>query len=68
MGKEFLKNVMELKHPSISTVNVYTMTSQQILQSDMLDILFEDRNKLSKRVNESDGHYIIASTPVAFLR
>lgn len=37
---------MEIEHRSISTVNVYTMTSQQILQSDLLDILFEDRNKL----------------------
>lgn len=37
---------MEIKRRPISTVNVYTMTSQQILQSDLLDILFEGRNKL----------------------
>ena len=37
---------MELKTLSISTVNLHTMTSQQILQSDLLDILFEKRNKL----------------------
>ena len=36
---------MEKKCPSISTENIYTMTSQQILQSDLLDILFEGRNK-----------------------
>ena len=37
---------MELKTLSISIVNLHTMTSQQILQSDFLDILFENRNKL----------------------
>ena len=37
---------METKKLSISIVNLYTMTSQQILQSDLLDILFEKRNKL----------------------
>ena len=37
---------MENKNGYVSTVNVYTMTSQQILQSDFLDILFEKRNKL----------------------
>lgn len=37
---------MEMKKLFVSTVNVYTMTSQQILQSDLLDILFEKRNKL----------------------
>jgi periplasmic protein TonB len=37
---------MENNRPVVSSVNVYTMTSQQILQSDFLDILFEDRNKL----------------------
>ncbi|HUC83307.1 MAG TPA: TonB family protein [Flavisolibacter sp.] len=44
--KDFLGNVMEIKRRSVSTVNIYTMTSQQILHSDLLDILFEGRNKL----------------------
>jgi protein TonB len=36
---------MELEFDSVSAINLYTMTSQQILQSDLLDILFEKRNK-----------------------
>lgn len=37
---------MENQTPVISILNLHTMTSQQVLQSDFLDILFEKRNKL----------------------
>src|ERR1044071_9941908 len=38
-GEEFFGKIMEMQIPFVSTENSQTMTSQQILQSDLLDIL-----------------------------